>query len=163
MSVVALKEDNRFATQEYTIGDRDERVWGWYEVTNVGTMDSDEEFCEKRIGILPRQALSLQRHHGRRELWTAVRGTLTVIVNGELHEVHEGESIHIPLHAPHCMVNMSHGEIVVYEKQMGVCREEDNDRLFDMAGREIVEIAADDAMAHKSVELYKKIIQDLGN
>jgi hypothetical protein len=46
---------------------------------------------------------------------------------------------------------------------MGVCREEDNDRLFDMAGREIVEIAADDAMAHKSVELYKKIIQDLGN
>jgi len=141
---------------EYHQGDVDQRPWGFYEVLNAG-IDNDEEFCEKKIGVKPYQALSLQRHHGRREYWEVLSGELTVIHNGKVSTLKESDSINIDLYAPHCMINMTAQPVVVYEKQMGVCREEDNDRLCDFGGRETLEIKEDDLIALASKVEYLKI------
>ena len=144
----------------YNTGETDQRPWGFYEVTNAGTRNG-EEFCEKKIGVKPYQALSLQRHHGRRENWKVLSGELTVIHNGEIMTLSEGQSIDIDLMAPHCMINMTAMPVVVYEIQMGVCRESDNDRLCDFSGRETLKIEKDDLMALKSKELYLKVMESL--
>ena len=145
---------------EYRVGARDERIWGWYEVIGTGR-ELQDEFCEKHIGIHPFQALSLQRHQGRREIWTVLSGTLTVIVNGELYTLEKNQSINIPKSAPHCMINASNEQVTVYEKQIGVCREDDNDRLRDMNGRATLPIDTSDTLALKSAQLYERVVSDL--
>lgn len=144
----------------YLKGSRDNREWGWYEVINVG-LDGNEEFCEKEIGILPKQALSLQRHHGRREIWSVIKGQLSVIVNGKYQILNVGEEIIIPHKAAHCMINMTNDPVVVYEKQVGFCREDDNDRLYDFNGRETLPVDALDHDAISSIEIYKKVMHSL--
>ncbi|MEZ5814665.1 MAG: phosphomannose isomerase type II C-terminal cupin domain [Alphaproteobacteria bacterium] len=157
MTQALRKNGDLIALTGYAAGDKGLRPWGWYEVLGVG-MEDQEEFCEKKIGIRPHQSLSLQRHHGRREIWRVEEGELTVILDGNLHTLRRDETIMIPLKAPHCMMNLTDEPLIVYEKQIGICREEDNDRLYDMNGRETLEIAADDHKALESVELYKKAI-----
>jgi len=142
--------------KEYNKGEVDQRPWGFYEVINAG-IEQNEEFCEKKIGVKPYQALSLQRHHGRREYWEVLSGELTVIHNGEMITLRENESIEIHLEAPHCMINVTDKPVVVYEKQMGLCRESDNDRLCDFGGRDVMDIDKNDAMALKSKSLYLKV------
>lgn len=105
----------------YDAGDSDNRQWGFYEVLNVG-IERGEEFCEKRIGVRPYRALSLQRHHGRREVWKVEEGVLTVICDGKLHTLTKGEVMMIPLEAPHCMINLTGEPVIVHEKQIGICR-----------------------------------------
>ena len=145
LSTNSVKLENQV---QYDTGDFDHRPWGFYEVLNVG-IERNEEFCEKRIGVKPYKALSLQRHHGRREIWQVEEGVLTVICDGHLHTVNAGETIMIPLEAPHCMINRTSTPVIVIEKQIGICREEDNDRLCDLSGREVMDIAADDLKALK--------------
>ena len=58
-------EQNVQNLHSYNVGETDHRSWGFYEVVDVGMLKG-EEFCEKKIGVKPQQALSLQRHHGRR-------------------------------------------------------------------------------------------------
>jgi len=140
----------------YTKGQFENRPWGFYEVLKTGT-ENNQEFCEKKIGVKPFQALSLQRHHYRREYWEVLSGELTVIHKGEVMTLKESETINIELFAPHCMINMTDKPVVVYEKQTGLCREEDNDRLYDFSGRQTLEIAVDDHAAHKSKLEYLRI------
>ncbi|MCB9982186.1 MAG: phosphomannose isomerase type II C-terminal cupin domain [Rhodospirillales bacterium] len=156
MTQALFKTDGLHALVGYAPGDQGFRPWGWYEVLNVG-MEGREEFCEKKIGIRPHQALSLQRHHGRREVWRVEEGELTVIVDGRLHTLHRDDTILIPLASAHCMMNLIDRPLIVYEKQMGLCREDDNDRLYDFNGRETVPVAEDDHKALESIELYKKV------
>lgn len=146
----------------YDKGCKDTRLWGTYEVTNVGVQNG-EEFCEKEITINPFQALSLQRHMGRREIWTVLNGNLSVIINGKFQTLSAGEKAIIPNKAPHCMMNLTGKAVTVFEKQIGLCREDDNIRLFDYNGRETVAIDADDKDAIKSIQLYKEVTKQLSS
>ncbi len=146
--------------KNYYLGETEQRPWGTFEVLDVG-MSNEEEFCEKRIEVMPRQALSLQRHQYRREVWQVHEGSLTVILNGKLLTVMAGEEILIPLQAVHCMINLTDKPVVVYERQMGVCREEDNDRLSDMSGRDTVDIDLNDDNAMVSKVIYEKVTKSL--
>ncbi len=146
--------------KNYYLGEKEKRPWGFFEVLDLGIMDH-EEFCEKRIEVLPRKALSLQRHQLRREVWNVECGELTVILNGEIHKLCAGESIYIPLRAVHCMINLTDEKVIVHERQTGVCREEDNDRLSDINGRDTEEIALDDEKAMISRAIYEKLTKSL--
>ncbi len=145
---------------EYEAGQTDRRPWGEYKVINVG-MHKGEEFCEKNITINPRQALSLQRHKFRREVWKVLQGQLTVILDSEIHVLNEGDGILIPLSAVHCMINMTDEPVMVYEKQVGVCREEDNDRLCDLSGRKVEFIHPEDKATLHAVDVYKDVTKSL--
>ena len=65
----------------YRVGEREERPWGSYLVTDVGRTLGGDEFCEKLITIRPGGVLSLQSHRLRDERWTVEKGALTAIVD----------------------------------------------------------------------------------
>jgi mannose-6-phosphate isomerase len=145
---------------EYKVGDSDQRPWGHYVVTAVGVNEKGEEYCDKEITVLPGQVLSLQSHELRRETWKVLRGTLTVLLDGESIEMIEGEEIHIPEKSIHCMANLSDDrDCVVFERQEGLCREEDIKRYIDAYGRGTE--APKGEAAVNSITAYNEIIAAL--
>ena len=99
----------------------DKRPWGSYEVL----LDSKE--CKvKRITVEPEQRLSYQYHKKRREQWTVIKGTLTVILDGEEKIIKVGESIHIPLGAKHRAWNKTKDKVQFIEVQTGTYFGEDD-------------------------------------
>lgn len=146
---------------KYGKGEHDQRPWGFYQVLDAG-VENGQDFCKKKIGVKPFSAMSLQRHHGRSEIITVETGTLSLIIDGALRAYSKGENVVIPKGAVHCLMNLSTSPLVITEKQIGICREEDNDRLCDMNGRQTVTICPDDDIAHKSIELYTQVTGVLG-
>lgn len=144
---------------EYNVGDRDTRPWGEYEVTAVGNNASGEEYCEKKITVLPRQILSLQSHELRRELWRVVEGQLTVILNDGRHILSAGEEIHVPLGSIHAMANTGSVPCVVFERQEGTCREEDIRRYLDAYGRGVED--STDPVVLSSLNVYKQVLKEV--
>lgn len=143
----------------YHIGDRDERPWGEYEVTDVGVNASGEEYCEKKITVLPQQILSLQSHELRRELWRVTSGELTVILNDQKITLQAGQEINVPLGSIHAMANVSNAPCTVFERQEGVCREADIKRYFDAYGRGVE--ASNDPTIIASIDTYTKVLNAL--
>ncbi|NCC22177.1 MAG: cupin domain-containing protein [Alphaproteobacteria bacterium] len=144
---------------EYRVGEGDERPWGSYLVTGVGACEDGEGFCEKEIRVNPGKILSLQSHRLRRELWVVREGLLTVIVDGKRIELRPGQSVIVPLHAIHCMANLTDELCVVFEKQMGICREEDIERYVDAYGR-AASVSCDPRVSG-SVRLYNEILAEI--
>ncbi len=147
------------ADAEYKIGDSDfTRGWGGYEVTDVEQDASGQVIrCEKDITVRPGQALSLQSHDHRRELWTVVSGELTVVL--DRLTLKAGEDVRIPLGGIHCMANLSGGDIVVHEVQQGVCRESDIHRFKDMYGRPAEQSSAANVVS--SLKVYNDILNEI--
>lgn len=139
----------------YKVGDRDVRPWGEYQVTAVGTNDNDE-FCEKCITVAPYNVLSLQSHEMRRETWGVLQGVLTVILNDRLLTLRAGEEIFIPQGSIHAMANLSGQPCRVFERQEGICREEDIKRYLDAYGRDVAE--SNDPNVRASLANYRKVL-----
>lgn len=118
----------------YRPGEKDQRPWGTWEVLEVGT-ENGEEFCRKRITVIPGGVLSLQSHKLRREDWIVEAGVLEVTRNDEIHTLQVGETIHIPQGAKHRMANRGDVPAIVHEIQRGICREDDIIRYEDIYGR----------------------------
>ena len=159
--LISSARHKRANTKPYSTGEKENRPWGFFEVLDVGINKLGEEFCEKTIGVKPMKALSLQRHRLRRETWRVEQGELTVVLNGDLHKLTEGQTIEIPLKAAHCMINTTKEMVVVNEIQTGICREADNDRLCDFNGRDVVELMSTDIEAIASKEIYEKIVKSM--
>ena len=155
----ATKLDDYVAMAAYVIGEKGFRPWGFYEVIGVGTNDAGEEYCEKEITVNPGQILSLQSHEYRREVWTVKKGRLEVVMNGKQYSLTADDTIEIPLHAIHCMANPSKmTPTVVYERQVGVCREDDILRYIDAYGRAPRSTNPD---IQASIDLYNKIKEEI--
>jgi mannose-6-phosphate isomerase-like protein (cupin superfamily) len=124
--------------QAYTVGEKDTRPWGTWEVLDLGTKDGPngiEEFCVKKITVNPGGVLSLQSHQLRREEWTVLEGLLEVTRDKEILNLKAGDYVEIPQGAVHRMANRSDAPAVVKEIQRGVCREDDIERFEDIYGR----------------------------
>jgi mannose-6-phosphate isomerase-like protein (cupin superfamily) len=154
MQTAQVKSD----LDSYKVGDNDQRPWGKYVVTAVGKDESGEEYCEKDITVNPDQILSLQSHNHRREIWTVIQGTLTVVVDDKRLTLKEGESVNIPLQAIHCMANLEQDPCVVHERQMGLCSEEDIIRYVDAYGRAGTLI---DSRIQASVDLFNATLDEI--
>lgn len=143
----------------YKTGDRDQRPWGDYVVTDTGINDSEEEFCEKIITINPGEILSLQSHDCRRETWTVKKGTLTALIDCCRFSLKEGETITVPKGGLHCMANADKMPCVILERQEGICREDDIRRYLDAYGRPTEVSKQKNVQA--SVELYQVLMADI--
>jgi mannose-1-phosphate guanylyltransferase / mannose-6-phosphate isomerase len=155
-----MKNPNQSSNlKEYQVGDSDERPWGCYVVTGLGLNDKGEEYCEKEITVNPGKILSLQSHKLRRELWQVKKGTLTVVLNDRKLTLKEGEKIEMPLGSIHCMANVESEPCVVYEKQEGVCREEDIIRYVDAYGR--APEGGSDKAIEASIARYNEILKQI--
>jgi mannose-6-phosphate isomerase-like protein (cupin superfamily) len=144
----------------YQVGDRDDRPWGHYVVTSIGTNADGEEYCEKIITVKPLQVLSLQSHDLRRETWTVKKGTLTALCGGRRLEALTRETLHIPAGAVHCMANLGEEDCVVVERQEGICREGDIRRYMDVYRRG-TEGSDSPAVSAENFTAYRIILSDI--
>lgn len=152
--------DSTALMNAYKIGDRDSRPWGEYEVIDVRVDNANgEEIVEKIITVKPGQMLSVQSHVGRAEIWTSVQGILSALINGDVVEVAQGQSVDIPKGAIHAMINMGKTAVKVHEVQRGICREEDNTRYFDQSGRDVV--SSQDPRVLRSIDTYRRLMATL--
>ncbi len=143
----------------YKTGDSDIRNWGSYIVTNTEYDQENCIRCEKDITIKSGFMLSIQAHDHREERWMVKSGVLTVVLDGKIIELKEGEEIHIPKGAVHAMANHSASPCLVHEIQTGLCKEEDNHRYWDANNRPVEDASNENIV--KSVILGKEIAEKL--
>ena len=126
--VAKLKSGKR---AEATDHKRVHRPWGYYESIDMG-----ERFQVKRIVVAPGGILSLQKHRHRAEHWVVVKGTAEVTVNETVKNVHENESIFIPIGSVHRMANKGKIALELIEVQTGsYLGEDDIERIEDVYKR----------------------------
>ena len=107
------------------------RPWGSFD-----SVDEGEGYKVKRISVKPGARLSKQMHHHRAEHWVVVRGTARVFRNEEIFDLHENESVFIPLGATHYLENPTDEPLDIIEVQSGsYLGEDDIVRFDDIYGR----------------------------
>ena len=118
------------STRTETI-ERVERPWGWYE-----SVSEQSAYKIKRIGVLPGQQLSLQKHHQRAEHWVVVQGTATVTLGDRELELVLGQHCDIAVEQVHRFANRTTQPVEIVEVQFGsYLGEDDIVRLTDDYGR----------------------------
>jgi mannose-6-phosphate isomerase len=111
--------------------ERTERPWGWYET--VSEVSGNKI---KRIGVLPGQQLSLQKHHQRSEHWVVVQGTARVTLDDRVFDLATGQHCDIAMGQVHRITNLTGSLVEVVEVQFGqYLGEDDIVRLQDDYGR----------------------------
>ena len=126
--VVKLKAGKRAEATDHR---RVHRPWGYYESIDMG-----ERFQVKRIVVAPGGILSLQKHRHRAEHWVVVKGTAEVTVNETVKNVHENESIFIPIGSVHRLANQGRIPLELIEVQTGsYLGEDDIERIEDVYKR----------------------------
>ena len=115
----------------YKRGDHDTRPWGTWEV-----LDSEANFCVKRIKVIPGGKLSLQLHHFRSEHWVIVKGEALITLGDKQIVKKAGENVFIPVEVRHRIQNNTDQDVEFIEVQIGDNLDE-NDivRLEDVYGR----------------------------
>jgi mannose-1-phosphate guanylyltransferase len=90
------------------------RPWGSYSVL------TDEQHCKvKRLEVLPGKRLSLQKHNFRSEVWTSVKGSPHVQIDGVSKILHPGQTCFIPVGSTHRLENNTNEPIEIIEVQTG--------------------------------------------
>jgi mannose-6-phosphate isomerase len=64
--------------------------WGSWTV-----LEDAPNFKVKKIIVKPGNRLSYQKHFKREEFWIVVQGQAEVLLDGELHSLTSGDTIHI--------------------------------------------------------------------
>ena len=110
---------------------RHERPWGSFV-----NLTFDEGWKCKRLTVNPGQAISLQRHLQRMEVWTVAAGLAHTSING-LHSVYlPGDTVTVPVGVIHRLENRSDKPLEVIEVQFGsYLGEDDIERFEDNYGR----------------------------
>jgi len=110
--------------------DADDRPWGrWEEYLN------ETGYRVKRIIVHPAERLSLQRHALRSEHWVIVAGSGEFTLDDSLIRVAVGDTVFIPVGSVHRIHNTGSDNLIIIETQLGVCEEDDIERLEDDYGR----------------------------
>lgn len=110
---------------------RTTRPWGWFETVSEAPGNKI-----KRIGVLPGQQLSLQKHHLRAEHWVVVLGTARVTLDDQVFDLAPGEHCDIALGQVHRLANLTREPVEIVEVQFGsYLGEDDIVRLSDDYGR----------------------------
>ncbi len=116
----------------YELGEKGERPWGWWRVEEVG-----ENFIKKTISVNVGGCLSLQSHKYRSEKWEILEGSAEVTVGENVAVYAEGQTVEIPVGAIHRLRNAGNKQLRVREIQLGdVLDESDIVRYQDIYGRD---------------------------
>ncbi len=108
----------------------DDRPWGWFR------RYADNEVCTvKIIEVNPGEALSLQRHRNRDELWVALDAGLVVTIDDEQTVAERGQEFFVPRGAVHRVAGAEDGPARFMEVAFGEFDEDDIERLDDRYGR----------------------------
>lgn len=126
--VDTLKQEERREVVEHR---RVYRPWGYYQ-----SVDQGPRYQVKRIFVHPGGRLSLQKHFHRSEHWVVVKGTAEVTRDGEVMQVHENESVYLPIGCEHRLANPGKIDLQLIEVQTGsYLGEDDIVRIEDIYNR----------------------------
>ncbi len=126
--VAKLKADKKPEAVDHK---RVHRPWGYYESIDMG-----DRFQVKRIVVIPGGILSLQKHRHRSEHWIVVHGTAEVTIGDTIRQVHENESVYLPIGCIHRMANKGKIPLELIEVQTGsYLGEDDIERIEDVYQR----------------------------
>lgn len=107
------------------------RPWGSWT-----SLLSGPHYQIKLVDVIPGARLSLQKHRHRAEHWIVVSGTAAVERDGESIEVHQNESVFLPMGCVHRLANCGKVPLQVIEVQVGeYLGEDDIVRMEDDFGR----------------------------
>lgn len=125
----------------------EERPWGrWTEYHN------DDGYRLKEMVVKPGQRMSYQYHEHRSEHWFVVRGTATIVYEGETIEIPTGGSFDCLVGKKHRIGNAHEEDLIVIEVQYGAkLVEEDIIRLEDDYNR----AAVDEGEVTEAIEVTK--------
>jgi mannose-6-phosphate isomerase-like protein (cupin superfamily) len=111
--------------------ERTSRPWGWYETVSEVAGNKI-----KRIGVMPGQQLSLQKHHQRAEHWVVVQGRARVTLDDQMFDLTVGQHCDIAVGQVHRLANLTTEPVEIVEVQFGnYLGEDDIVRLSDDYGR----------------------------
>lgn len=110
----------------YTVGQRERRPWGTWEVLSVAP-----GHVVKRIRVDAMNRTSLQRHRGRSESWTVTAGRGYFWLGNRRHAVRPGDIMMIPRGAIHRIEAHLEDHLELIEVQLGRCDEGDIERIED--------------------------------
>ncbi len=111
--------------------ERTQRPWGWYETVSEVAGNKI-----KRIGVLPGQQISLQKHHQRAEHWVVVQGVARVTLDDRTFDLPTGGHCDIAIGQVHRLANVTTDPVEIVEVQFGsYLGEDDIVRLQDDYGR----------------------------
>lgn len=117
--------------EEHMLHRKVHRPWGWYD-----SIDQGDRFKVKRIQVMPKASLSLQKHHHRAEHWVVVSGTAEITIGDRVILLTENQSTYIPLGEVHRLANPGTVPLEIIEVQSGsYLGEDDIVRLEDTYGR----------------------------
>jgi len=110
--------------------DSDDRPWGrWEEYLN------EDGYRVKRIIVHPGERLSLQRHRLRSEHWVIASGEGVMTLDEKTWTLNAGDYVFVPVEGVHRVQNSGTENLIIIETQMGVCDEDDIERIEDDYGR----------------------------
>ena len=110
---------------------RTQRPWGWYETVSEVAGNKI-----KRIGVLPGQQISLQKHHQRAEHRVVVQGVARVTLDDRTFDLPTGGHCDIAIGQVHRLANVTTDPVEIVEVQFGsYLGEDDIVRLQDDYGR----------------------------
>ena len=117
--------------EEHMLHRKVHRPWGWYD-----SIDEGGRFKVKRIQVMPKASLSLQKHHHRAEHWIVVTGTAEITNGDKVLTLTENQSTSIPLGEVHRLANPGTIPLEIIEVQSGsYLGEDDIVRFEDKYGR----------------------------
>ena len=112
--------------------ERTQRPWGWYETVSEVAGNKI-----KRIGVLPGQQISLQKHHQRAEHWVVVQGVARVTLDERTFDLPTGGHCDIAVGQVHRLANVTTDPVEIVEVQfVSYLGEDDIVRLQDDYGRQ---------------------------
>jgi len=119
---------------------RTEKPWGYYETLFTrsahGVRNAGSPFKVKVLYIEKGHRTSLQKHQNRSEIWTVIEGN-PVVRKGFIDFIlSPGETVKIAEGEPH-RIEADLDDVVISEVQLGVCEEDDIERLHDDYDRKI--------------------------
>ncbi|MBU1523558.1 MAG: mannose-1-phosphate guanylyltransferase/mannose-6-phosphate isomerase [Candidatus Omnitrophica bacterium] len=116
--VERLKKDNRQEVQTHRTV---KRPWGSFTVLDKGL-----GFKIKVVEVLPKKALSLQKHSRRSEHWVVVEGKAKITKGRKVFYINVNESTFIPQNSTHRLENPTDCLLRIVEVQSGHYLEEDD-------------------------------------
>lgn len=95
----------------------EKREWGEYRVMDYQSYEDGTKSLTKELVILPDRNISYQKHFHRNEIWTFVKGSGLLLINGEVKKVKSGDNVYIKVGDLHAIKAIE--ELHIIEVQIG--------------------------------------------
>ena len=107
----------------------EKRIWGEYRVLYFQQYENGKKCLTKELVIMPTKNISYQKHNHRNEIWTFVKGTGLLVINGKVTRVKDGDNVYIKAGDLHAVKAID--ELHIIEVQIGDELIEEDIERFD--------------------------------